>query len=62
MRTKIRNTTPKNELKAQSQVITPISVQTTLVDDPVALVDDPIALIGSQTTQVALKGTIKPRR
>lgn len=65
-------TEPIVNIKPQIQDIPPITLDGTLVDDPVALVDDPNALVGSQTTQIqslgvstsdnAPKGYIKVRR
>lgn len=45
-------TQPIGDIKPQILSSSPIGIQNTLVDDPVALVDDPKALVGSQTTQI----------
>lgn len=43
---------PIAAMKRNSTNTSPVPVETTLVDDPVALVDSSTALVGSQTTQI----------
>jgi hypothetical protein len=68
----IDDTKPTGFIVPQILTNSPIGVQTTLVNDPIALVNDPIALVGGQTTQIrtlristsgnAPTGFIVPRR
>ena len=57
LRSEASSNSPKSSIKPQTLTSSPIPVETTLVDDPIALVDDPIALIGSQTTQISVLRT-----
>lgn len=49
------NDIPITDIKHQSQTITPVTGDSTLVDDLVALVDDPTALAGGPTTITAVQ-------
>lgn len=48
------DTQPVGNIKSQILSNTPIGIQSTLVNDPVALVNDPTALVGGQTTQIPI--------
>lgn len=53
-------THPTGYISSQPQTNTVITLDNTLVDDPIKLVDDPSVLVGSQVTPVAIRSTTSP--